>query len=64
MKEQEKKGKILPEEEFEKTVFKMFNSGMHPNKVIERLGRVDKVVELWGKHCKLMDDDYCQAKVD
>lgn len=50
------------EEDFDKQVFKLFNKGLHPNKVIEKVGNAKEVFRLWKKYREVMEDDYCLVR--
>ena len=58
---QEKKESVLSEEEFDKQVFRMFNKDWSPNKVVEKLGHLERVFELWKRYRGFLEDDYCMA---
>lgn len=39
----------------------MFNKGLPPNNVIEKLGKAERVLKLWQQFRRLMEDDYHKA---
>jgi len=51
----------LVERDLDKKVFRLFNQGLPPSKVVEKLGRADYVFRLWREYCKLMQDDWSAA---
>jgi hypothetical protein len=56
-----KQEKAQPEEDFDGQVFRLFNKGLTPNKVVARLGKSERVFKLWEKFRRFMEDDYCKA---
>ncbi len=58
MQSKETRGKVSPEEDFGKKVFKLFRKGKLPDAVIADIGRADEVISLWNKYTKLREGDY------
>lgn len=58
----QKQEKAASNDDFDKQVFRMFRRGILPDKVIEKLGNVDRVLSLWEKYQKLKENDYYQAQ--
>ncbi len=61
IEERRKHGNVQDEEDFDKRVFKLFNTGVFPNRVVEELGNVKRVTELWKKYREFVEDDYLMA---
>jgi hypothetical protein len=57
----EKQEKAGSDDEFDRQVFYLFNRGDMPNKVVAKLGKPERVFELWKKVRGLQDDDYLLA---
>lgn len=49
------------QEDFERQVFKLLNKGLPPNRIIAKLGKTSKVLELFEVHKKLMKEDFSLA---
>jgi len=63
LNEREKGKRPLSEEDFDKQVFRLFNKGWPPNKVVAKVGRAERVFKLWEKYRRLMEDDYLKALI-
>jgi hypothetical protein len=53
--------KSLSPEELDKECFKLFNTGLAPNKAVENLGHADRVYKLWEIYQKSVQNDYVAA---
>jgi hypothetical protein len=47
--------------DFDAKVFRLFNKGWPPNRVIAKYGHADRVIKLWEEYRQIMQDDYCRA---
>ncbi len=44
-------------------IFRLFNKDLPPNKVIEKVGKPERVFKLWEMYRQFLEDDYCRARI-